>query len=249
MILVAALAAAGTAWLSFAHRPTLRPASVGPAALVVAGGAAVVTGLAWAGPVLLVGLAVLWGGQLLLRLRARRREAAATAVRVLEVCELLAAEVASGQPPRRALAGVVGTWPALRPVAEAAALGGDVPAAMRELAVIPGAADMRLVGAAWAVAHRTGGGLSDALSRVAATIRADRATRRVVESELASARATARLVAALPVVVAVLGAGSGAGTWSFLVGTPVGLGCLVGGLALGLAGLWWIERIADGVAR
>jgi tight adherence protein B len=97
------------------------------------------------------------------------------------------------------------------------------------------------------VAHRSGTGLAPALDRVCATVRADRATRRVVESELASARATARLIAALPVLVLLLGAGAGGGTWTFLTGTPVGWVCLLGGLLLGLLGLWWIEHIAAGV--
>jgi tight adherence protein B len=84
---------------------------------------------------------------------------------------------------------------------------------------------------------------------VSAALRADRATLQVVEGELASARATARLVAALPVFALLLSAGAGGGAWSFLTGTPPGWACLLGGLALGLAGLAWIERIAQGVLR
>jgi tight adherence protein B len=97
------------------------------------------------------------------------------------------------------------------------------------------------------VSHRTGAGLADALDRVAGTVRADRATRRVVAGELASARATARMMAALPLLVLVLGAGGGASPWGFLLGTPAGVLCLGAGLGLGALGLWWIERIADGV--
>lgn len=212
--------------------------------LLAAGGAVLVIG-----PLLVVPLLVALGGRELWRLRRRRRSAEATADRVVESCELLAAEVSAGQPPGHALAHAADAWHLLAPAAEAGVLGGDVPRTLRELAARPGASDLRLVGAAWDVAHRSGSGLADALDRVAASVRADRATRRVVESELASARATARLVAALPVLVLLLGAGAGAETspWGFLVGSPLGLACLVGGLSLGLLGLWWIERIAAGV--
>jgi tight adherence protein B len=198
---------------------------------------------------LLLAVAAAAGGRAVLDLRKRRAAASAAAERVLETCELVSAELVAGQSPVVALQRAAAEWPDLAPVAEAAGLGGDPAAALTDLARTPGAADLRLVAAAWTVAHRTGGGLADALDRVAATIRDRRATSRVVASELASARATARLVAALPLAMLVLGGGHGSGAWDFLLGHPVGLACLAAGIALGLAGLWWIERIADGVAR
>ena len=192
----------------------------------------------------LVALATAWAGHRLWRVRADARARTATRERVLETCDLLAAELGAGQPPESALVRAAEAWPMLGPVAQTTALGGDVPSALRLLSAQPGADGLALVAAAWVVAHRTGHGLADALARMAESLRESAATDRVVQGELASARATARLVAGLPVVALAMGAGSGGDPVGFLLGTPVGLACLAGGLLLGFAGLAWIERIA-----
>jgi tight adherence protein B len=193
--------------------------------------------------------AVAWGVVRLWRGRVAFRAQVATRERVLETCELLAAELAAGQPPAAALAQAAEAWPEFAPVAQTSQYGGDVAAALRRVAATPGAAGLTLVAAAWQVAHRTGHGLADALNRVAASLREARATDRVVRGELASARATARLVGALPVLALAIGTGSGGDPVGFLFGTPIGLACLAGGLALLLAGVAWIDRIAADVGR
>lgn len=189
--------------------------------------------------------------------RHRRRAAAAAADRVLEGCAVLADELRSGRSPEAALALAARTCPELEGAVRASALGADVPTALRARGYGAGAGahasvpvpDLRLVAAAWQVAHRTGDGLGEALTRVAAGLRAGRATRRVVEAELASARATARLLVALPGLALLAGAGAGGRPWLFLTSTAPGLVCLVAGAVLTLAGLWWIEAIADDVER
>lgn len=182
-------------------------------------------------------------------LLGRRREVAADQAAVLEVCDLLAAELASGRPPGAALAAASERWPPLLAAVEAVRLGADVPDALRRLSVTrPGAADLRWVAAAWQVAQHSGHGLATALERTAGGLRARRRTRRLVDSELASARATARLVACLPLAVLVMGSGAGSDPWTFLLATPVGWICLSGGLGLIGLGLWWIERLADRAA-
>lgn len=179
----------------------------------------------------------------------RRREVAADQAAVLEVCDVLAAELAAGRPPGAALAAASERWPPLLAVVEAVRLGADVPDALRRLASERrGAADLWWVAGAWQVAQRSGHGLAAALERTSAGLRARRRTRRLVDSELASARATARLVACLPLAVLVMGSGAGSDPWTFLLTTPVGWICLAGGLGLIGLGLWWIERLADGAA-
>jgi tight adherence protein B len=217
--------------------------------VVVAVAALVVTGAGRVVTLAVIGAGASLVGARLLLARRQRAAASATAGRVLEVCEQLAAELASGSPPGAALDRAAADWPPLRPVAEAARVGADVPSAWRSASSRAGAGDLRLVGAAWQVGQRTGSGLADAVARVARDLRADRATSRVVDGELASARATARLIAALPLLALLMGTGSGGDPWGFLFGHPAGLACLGAGLACGLAGLWWIELLARDVRR
>jgi tight adherence protein B len=190
-----------------------------------------------------------WGGHQLWRQRLLARSTVESRERVLECCDLLASELTAGQPPGTALRRAAAAWRAMVPVAQTFEYGGDVPAALRRTSAQPGAEGLAVMAAAWQVSHRTGQGLAEALARVAGSLREARATDRVVRSELASARATARLVASLPAVALAIGAGSGGSPLGVLFGTPLGLGCLAGGLGLGLAGLVWIERIAAGAGR
>jgi tight adherence protein B len=251
MMVFACLFAVLACWLWTA---ATRPPARRPGAATIALTCAVVlgVGLVRLGPRWLVvggvlGVAAWSIHRLWVRVR-RRRRTSETAEAVLAACELLAAELAAGRSPPSALSRAAEDWPPLRPVAETATFGGDVPAALRQLSSRPGAGGLRLVGAAWSVTQHSGRGLAEALGHVADAVRADQRTARVVTGELASARATARLVALLPAAALLMAAGGGGDPVGFLVGGPAGIACLGTGLALGLAGVWWIESIADAVA-
>lgn len=198
------------------------------------------TRLVLAGIVVVAGLATF---RMLARDRAAKR-ADRRSAEVLEACEAMASDLAAGQPPALVLARVAADWPELAPASAAARLDADVPGALRVLARADGAEELRTVAAAWQVAHHSGSGLAQALDRAAATIRARHRTRQVVATELAAANATARMMALLPLGVLVLGSGLGVDPWAFLLDTPFGLGCLGAGVALALAGMAWIQRIA-----
>lgn len=199
-------------------------------------------------------LLVLGGGVLVALVReVRRRRAGVVEGRrrdaVLALCETLAAELESGAAPVSALTSAVQEWPEFRALADAAQLGADVPRAMRSLSELAGAGELRLVAAAWVVAHRSGAGLASAVGLAARTIREDRASAQVVATELSSAHATARLLAALPVGVLLIGRGAGGDPFGFLLSTTPGLVCLTLGLGLSWAGLFWMQQIADGIRR
>lgn len=215
---------------------------------VVAGGLlATVQGQALA--LALIVLAALAGAALLVRGARSNRAAQRRQRRVVEVAEALVGELRAGQPLVGSLQHCVEVWPELEPVAAAAALGADVPAALRRLGQRPGAEGCREIGAAWQVSQQSGAGLATALAQVAGTARERQATSHLVQGELASAQATARLVAVLPVASLAMSSGIGGDPWHFLLATTPGLACLALGLLFAFAGLLWIDRIAAGVLR
>lgn len=218
--------------------PALLPVAVGIGTLLPLGpvGAAVAAGLA-------AGARTAWDRRAQARDRESERAAAAEAMVVL------AGELRAGRAPAVALrrAAEVAVGPAGRALAAAetaATYGGSVADALHREAEHSAVPEMlRGFAACWAVCQGTGSSLAAAVDRLEEGLRAERERRETVATELAGPRATAVMLAAMPLFGMLLGAGMGAKPLQLLLHTPLGNVCLVLGLALDLAGLWWTSRI------
>ncbi len=178
--------------------------------------------------------------------RARLQHADARA-RVIDAISALAAELRSGQPPGPALLNSAGTPPVWPSALSALRLDGDIPEALRVDAGVH--LVLRSLAACWEVGSASGTGLAAAVNRLAEASRAAEEVRGELEVQLAGPRATARTLAALPLVGLLLGILMGADPVSWLVGSSVGLGCLVGGVVLTGLGTLWTSRIVSAVER
>jgi tight adherence protein B len=212
------------------------PALVGLAVLVVLGPVA--------GMLAAAAAALLQRG---LRTGASARAIAAERRRAVEALTVLAGDLRAGRTPADALAGAaqvaVGeTAGVLAAAAAAARLGGDVPSALGERrSAVPEA--MRSLAACWTVCTVAGSGLAAGVERLAEGLRAAESQRRAVAAELAGPRATALLLAALPVGGIGLAAALGGDPVQVLLHSPVGIGCLLTGAVLDVAGLLWTQRL------
>ncbi|HET7173893.1 MAG TPA: type II secretion system F family protein [Nocardioidaceae bacterium] len=163
----------------------------------------------------------------------------------IELCDALAAELRSGAPVSWAFGHVCEGRSELAAVASAATSGGDVPGALRQWSVAPGARGARAIAAGWEVSAQSGAGLAVVLDRIGASLRSEEDARAEVLSALGPPRATGKLLAVLPAFGLGLGASLGAHPLRFLLGTTPGICCLALGLGLALTGVWWVERLAD----
>ncbi|MHC8497061.1 MAG: type II secretion system F family protein [Actinomycetes bacterium] len=171
--------------------------------------------------------------------RSRRRQDA------IDGLQAFAGELRAGQPMRRALPqSLSGHTPR---ACAAAVWGGDVAEALRRDAHESGVALWRQVAACWEVSEASGAGLAVAIDRLVVTSRAAEEVRVALESHLAAPRATARMLSLLPVMGVLLGLALGGDPLGWLLFTPVGQLCLLGGLLLTGLGLWWVRRIATKV--
>lgn len=190
-----------------------------------------------------IGAAVLFA--LKLRRSAHRRaEAAGFRAEVARVVRSVSAELRAGVDPAAALRAA--TLDASTPwLAVHAADAADVRTALQAAASTPGGESLADVSAAWHLAEQAGAPLAVILDRMAGSIQAEVELDREVAVEAGPARATARLMAVLPIFGLGLGLLLGVNPVAVLVGSGLGVACLVGGLVLACCGLWWIERIVS----
>lgn len=234
--------------VSWAARPWVRRL------LLILGSLAVITALGvLVGPAAAcVGLAVTIGAGAairMVRLASRTRVEHATRAEVANSCSVIANQVRVGRIPAQALDLAAEEAPALAVPSRIQRSGGDVVAALLEQADRPGCQGLRDLARAWQVGTTTGAPMADLLDQVATALRADQSVERTVAAELAGPRATGRVMAMLPVCGIGLGYLLGGDPIGFLVGGPVGWGCLVGGASLAAGGVLWIEWLARQVGR
>ncbi|GAA0496688.1 type II secretion system F family protein [Streptomyces olivaceiscleroticus] len=190
--------------------------------------------------------------------RAAQRERDRRRDHVIALCAAAAAELRSGRQPGQALllagteaardtgpsgAGPGGLGEPGAAVLAAARYGGDVPAALREAARLPGAEGLTGVAACWQVAVEGGVGLAAGIDRVTAGLRAQRHQQADLSAQLAGARTTALMLALLPAFGLLMGSALGADPLRVLLHTPVGWGLLAVGGLLEWAGILWTIRI------
>jgi tight adherence protein B len=169
---------------------------------------------------------------------------------VAEACLLLASTLRTGVAARQALETAAAEWPdVFGPAARGAAIGGDVPVALRDAALKPGCGALAGVAAGWEVSERTGASLSHVIVAVADSLRGEAAVRREADAQLSTVRATSRLLALLPVGTLLLLSGGNGTAMDFLLGSPFGVASVIVAAALVGSGLWWIHRLTKSAIR
>ncbi|HWE89817.1 MAG TPA: type II secretion system F family protein [Pseudonocardiaceae bacterium] len=201
------------------------------------------------------------GTTALRRRRARRlsRERLMLATGMADALRAIVAELRAGAHPAAAAEGGAAEAPGpvasvLTAVARAARLGGDIGAAVSEVALADpaGSAAVRMVARplvrAWSLANRHGLPLANVLDSVRGDVVARVRFARQVHARMAGPRASGAILAVLPVLGVLLGEGMGADPVHVLLATSAGHLLLVVGVVLACAGTLWIGRLTAQVA-
>ncbi|CAM4016202.1 type II secretion system F family protein [Kibdelosporangium persicum] len=175
------------------------------------------------------------------RSRQRLRQRTAAVEDLAETVRSLVSELRAGAHPVAAAESVAVDAPssgaeAMRAIAAAARMGGDVEQAVRE----PLFAD---VAHAWALAQRHGLPLADVLAAVVRDLDQRVRFARQVHARMVGPRTSAAVLACLPVVGVALGQLMGANPFRTLSGTTAGQALLVMGVGLMCVGLLWSGRL------
>jgi len=177
------------------------------------------------------------------RANGMRHQRGADRKAAIHALAALAAELRAGTPQHRALE-ITGesVWPS---ACGAVRFDGDIAEALRlDARRIPLIAPLA---ACWSVAAQQGSGLSVAVTRMAEQARVAEDIRVQLVAQLAGPRATARILIFLPLFGIAMGMMMGVNPLAWLLGTPLGMGCLALGIGLISLGYWWISRIVQRV--
>lgn len=108
--------------------------------------------------------------------------------------------------------------------------------------------EVRLAASALALGSVAGGQMARSVDDVAATLRERRELRAEARALATQARASAAVLTLAPPAFTLLVSTVEPGTLRFLLGSPPGLACLVGGVALDVIGGQWMARIVASAA-
>nr|WP_042198116.1 type II secretion system F family protein [Kibdelosporangium sp. MJ126-NF4]CEL23207.1 FIG016317: Probable conserved transmembrane protein [Kibdelosporangium sp. MJ126-NF4]CTQ94370.1 FIG016317: Probable conserved transmembrane protein [Kibdelosporangium sp. MJ126-NF4] len=222
----------------------LRPPKPSTALLVLAGGVLGLVSLGIGGAIAgAISGAVGWRYW---RSRHRFRQRASAVEELTETLRALVSELRAGAHPVVAAETVAADAPpagaeAMRAIAAAARMGGDVEQAVRE----PLFAD---VAHAWALAQRHGLPLADVLAAVVRDLDQRVRFARQLTARMTGPRTSAIVLAGLPVAGIALGQVVGAHPLRMLSGTVTGQALLVLGVLLMCAGFLWSGRLTRQVA-
>lgn len=211
---------------------------------ILAAGLVLLVGVGHLVLVALVGIGVTWFAATQIAHHRHRRIIRERAESVAEAVESLAAELRCGMDTVTALQRISEEAPFLLPVARAAQFGGDVDVAVQQIE--PPVPALRQLSAAWQVADQYGVPIGDVLGGLSEHMAQERESRRLVVAALAPSRATGHILAALPLVGVVMGTSMGHDPLGILLGSWFGAILLAAGMALSCAGVWWVEKLADG---
>lgn len=178
--------------------------------------------------------------------RSRRTEAAAVPEDLERLVDALAAELAAGRSLAQAIDRVpqgIGAVGADLRTARARHRGAPTQTLLDTWAEDRPESGPDLVADALALAGSSGGSQVRALQGVAATLREHRALDREVAALGSQAQASATVLVVTPVLFAVLVGVMDRDIGHFMVATAPGWACLTSGLALDLAGAWWMRHL------
>ena len=183
----------------------------------------------------------------------RRRLDRARNTEAVTLCAALAAELRAGLPPGAALVSAASELPTLGPrLSRSAVAVGRGASLADELALVARTEPcprLTAVAAVCAAGEATGSGIADVLDRVGRGFAVDDEAMAELAALAAGPRATAIVLAGLPAVAVALGTALGLAPTRILFHTVLGGALVLVALALELAGLAWVRRIAAGAMR